>query len=252
LEATFTSLADAPRLTLEPDDPAGDPARRLGHVLNLWQVLGLAGRPDVTPLRRAQRGRTLRYGAWLGLRAVPGGLSGKIYVEMPLGLAPSGQGPGRLRMLGLSGDGTIERYFGDRDLLVSALPAILDPAGQRDRAADVAELLFALSGTRPAARLPVRDIGYSYRTDLSGDPQVTIYATSLALFGADDVAAQRLEEVARHLGGDWTIPAQIARRLQRLAPGRLHHGMVGLTLGRGHDPVLSCGLALPGGWRPWT
>ena len=271
IEQTFVSVHDAVRLTLEPDDPAGGAQGQLGRCLTWIEAFDLDGSGFNTDWLEAIKAgqndlRTpLRFGAWLGLRAryddpTP---AAKIYAEAPelgfsdfgrlvsscLGNGPTGAGlPGQATVVGLSADGSTEVYFAARDLLPSAVGRILDVAGQGGRSSEVIELLAELTLSQSRARLPVRDIGYSYAVATDGTiGAVTVYTTALGLFGRDSVLATRLAGAAEQLGGDLSDLAEAIAGKPELPAGELHCGMVGITIAPKAAPILSCGIALDEG-----
>lgn len=265
LEQTFVSDGGGIRLTVDPGDPKAGGAGQLQRALDWIEKLGLpAGQIHDLWLRRVVQGQAeiasdLRFGAWLGLRATPkaDGICARIYAEAPDGLQshvadqigrlPTGVGlPGPMTVVGMGTDGSVELYFAARDLLPSAIGAILQPAGLDSRTREVLDLLADLTLSQQLARLPVRDIGYSYAiSSAKGIDAVTIYATALGLFGRDQVAATRLAQAASLLGGDLTTLQRRLAAAPNLPPGVLHCGMVGITLRANQQrPILSCGAAI--------
>lgn len=258
LEQTFTSADTEMRLTLEVSDPSDDPALRLGKARAIATELGAALDEQCDAIERVQRDSPLKYGAWLGLRDEKGVAQPKLYLEVPEGgsdqaldllsggipdIAEMTNLPGRIHMVGIAPDGVIEIYAGCRDIRPATLSDILDRAGQGGQGGLVLDILCDLTCQMSRARVPIRDVGYSFRYGKPGDPLVpTIYGTAFALFGNDRVARDRLAEMASQLGGDFSHARAFADKLPATGPRILHHGMVGVSLIPSHAPVLSCGI----------
>ncbi|MFT4102036.1 MAG: hypothetical protein QM674_13555, partial [Burkholderiaceae bacterium] len=115
VELAWASRDAALRWTCEVAGPQTPEADRL-------PLAAKAAHVDVEPWAALQRGRRLRYGAWLGARQLDGERRTKVYLELPAGsLAPGPWAPaGRAlergvldlswRMAGVNDDGSVELY----------------------------------------------------------------------------------------------------------------------------------------------
>jgi hypothetical protein len=106
VEFAFSANDDLLRITLEPGGPECDAADKLDLALasmrRMDQMLPPAGLVDTW--REAQKGVSLRWGCWLGLRQDADSLRAKLYIEATDGWAQDDRASsplgGRLRMIG--------------------------------------------------------------------------------------------------------------------------------------------------------
>lgn len=231
------------RFSCEPGGRKLTPHGRLQLAGQLAEELGQVPLPseEFAALRWAQRGASLRYGGWLGVRvSQEGAVSTKLYAELSPDRPPPLLGdwvpklPDRLpqsRMLGLGGDGRAELYVRVPSLLPAELPALLAAAGLNERADEVLAELSERYGQTLRGRLPGSSIGVSYAPDAHGCT-VTIYLFARALWGSDARIRQRFAPLI----GD---PFQRLAYLSATAPlakrndWATRHGLVGLVLRSG-------------------
>jgi hypothetical protein len=204
IELTITDADPLLRWTSEIAGPEIVDAHRLGLVA---RRLAMAGQPVPSPLLAAlqavQRGRDLRYGAWLGGRTIDDTRSRfKLYSEIPAGVslhhlplppalrqatahAPHGALP---RMIGVEpGRGRIEIYL--------RLP-IIDPDDLRPllSAAGHAHGLDALERSLPdgTRRLAGRRLGISLASGAIESIEVALFVSARSLFPATPEMLHRL------------------------------------------------------------
>ncbi|CBS91124.1 hypothetical protein [Azospirillum lipoferum] len=257
-EFCFAEGASGLRYTVEYGPPGEQPERRLSDILGFLTRQGVQPpRGDVLDrIAALQRLGGLTYGAWLGVRHHDACDRFKVYAEVPAEAAPAAEAwttevlgkpprlPGptpRVNMIGLDADSNrFEIYLASRDLLRTGVSMALLPAGLSEMAGGILSAIDGMTPFAPRARLPARDIGFSYAVS-AGRTEVTftLYLVARKLFGDDrgcaDWIGDRLPEHAR-----------LMRILPLASPGIVHHGMIGLTVGPGlARPLLTVGVAAP-------
>jgi hypothetical protein len=201
---------------------------------------------------------SLSYGAWLRVRHDRAGDRFKIYAEVPaaasalaedwvagvLGTPLRLPGPAaRVEMLGLyAGSDKVEVYYAQVDMLRSGVAIALDPIGLSDASDTLLAAIDEMTPISKGARLPARDVGFSYAFAQSQPEAVfTLYLVAQKVFGDD-------QNCARWIAGRLPGHDDLMGVLPRTSPGVTHHGMIGLTIGPGGGrPLLSAGVAAPWG-----
>ncbi|WP_437593526.1 hypothetical protein [Sorangium sp. So ce1000] len=270
-EFTFTTRNDGIRYTLEVAPPRQKPGSRLARALEVLRELGCASFDEegLTLVRRAQAGGTLRYGAWVGVHHHEGGSSHKVYAEV----APQGEeaamawlNPRLCRPVGAAGrsitlqmigwrpaTGELEFYFRVRDLRPWELSALMHPLGLESCDKLLFEMLQKVYGRPLFQRLPGPVFGFSYALPPGGQPaaaatrRFTFYSLSETMFGDDAAARRKLMRYFHQLGCDMSYYAEMSAPAARSPGRRTHHGMFGVTVGEGVEPVSHIGLRPPGG-----
>jgi hypothetical protein len=211
IELTISDTDSLLRWTSEIAGPEIVDAHRLDLVA---RRLALAGQPVPPPLlealQAAQRDRDLRYGAWLGGRAVNDAQSRfKLYGEIPSGVsfhhiplppalrrviahAPNGA---RLRMLGVEPErGRIEIYLRLPTLDTDDLRPLLSAAGH-------AQALGALQRHLPdgTQRLAGRRLGISLASGATESIEVALFVSARTLFPAAPDMLHTLVPAITHL-----------------------------------------------------
>ncbi|MBU2667911.1 hypothetical protein KOI35_30810 [Actinoplanes bogorensis] len=202
---------------------AGDLLDRLGHRLPDPAAAALSG---------VQKGQSLRWGAWVGLRHGENGDRAKIYVEVPplapdaeaaLGRALTGApvprppGAERLRMAGYEpSTGRAEFYWRLGPLDFPRLAGILRlgrAGASLPRMTAVLRLLAGEPAGGPARPLPTARFGGSVARRAGADrTEVAVFAAAADLAGHDGRVRCRVDAALAHLGA--ALPGY-----HRLAPG---------------------------------
>ena len=179
LEFGFAECSAGFRYTTEVGPPGSRPSRRLGEVCAILQRRGAAVPAEsLRRVARLQQCGQLSFGAWLGVHHRETGDSFKIYAEVPaaardaadgwltalLGAPHHAPGPSpQVKMIGLEcRSGRIEVYYGATDQLRTAVPALAARAGRGAGSEALLGMIDALSVFPARAKLPVRDVGFSY------------------------------------------------------------------------------------------
>jgi hypothetical protein len=225
IEFTVIDADPLLRWTSEIAGPEIADSRRLGLVA---RYLALAGQPVPPPLlaalQAAQQGRDLRYGAWLGGRAIDGARSRfKLYAEIPAGVschhvplppalrqatahAPHGT---RLRMLGIEpARGRMELYLRLPTLAPDDLRPLLSAAGHVHGFDALACSLP--DGTR---RLAGRRLGISLAIGATGAIEVALFVSARTLFPAAPEMLHRLVPALANLPEALVRPTLVTLRL---------------------------------------
>lgn len=265
-EITCSTAADGPRYTLEVGPGDTPPGARLDQALHLLAALGDA--PDDDDETRGllagwqARGR-LRFGAWLGARHGANGSSYKVYAEVPAEArtevggylrARSGRPPalpGRVQQVQMVGwspvGGDVELYARVHDLRPWELAALMSPVGLQELAPAVLAIFEELSGRPFGQRLPGPVFGYSYRLPAAGSG-----GAAFSFFSFCEALAHDDADVRRRLRGHWRRQGVCMDYYTELSgptaghPGPWnHHGLIGVTVTAGADPVTYVGLRPP-------
>jgi len=260
LEFGFTEGGSGLRYTVESTPPGVDLAQRLSDVCEFVSSRGTPPPPidlmdRVTDL---QAHGSLSFGAWLGVRHDGADDRFKIYAEVPTAAGSAAEDwitkllgaplrmpgpPPRVKMIGLhAGSDRVEVYYASADMLRTGVSMALARAGLSGMSASVLSAIDGLTPFSAGARLPARDVGFSYAVTEGGpDVAFTLYLVAQKLFGDDRACT---EWIAGRLPGH----GDLMQVLPAAAPGVTHHGMVGLTVAPGvARPLLSTGVA-----APWT
>jgi hypothetical protein len=261
VELTVTELDQVVRWTAEVAPPEVDDAHRLDLVATCLAEAGEPVEPSLLEaLHACQRGRDLRYGAWLGGRVIDGMSRFKLYGELAAGVSlasiplppplkeatghvPDGAGP---RMIGVEpARHRIEVYW--------RLP-VLDPEDLRPLlvAAGHPGGVEVLDGHLPdgTRRLAGRRLGISLARGDDQSMEVALFASARTLFPAAPECLRALVPALARLPPDL---ARVTLVTLRLIPDG--HGLsfaVGVTAasGRPTGPTDGRGESLPVRCRP--
>jgi hypothetical protein len=258
LEFSFAEERPGLRYTVECGAPGANPELRLSDICKFLLRRGVP-LPSVDLLDRVtdlQSRGLLAYGAWLGVRHDRADDRFKIYAEVPAEAAPSAEawmtgvlgaplrlpGPaGQVKMVGLcAGSDRLEVYYASVDMLRTGLSMVLDRVGLSSMSHAILSVIDGMTPFSPRARLPARDIGFSYAF-AQGKPEAvfTLYLVAQKLFGDD-------QGCANWIGDRLPGHRDLMRVLSAASPGVTHHGMVGLTVAPGFArPLVSAGVAAP-------
>jgi hypothetical protein len=248
VELAWASRDAALRWTCEVAGPETPEADRL-------TLAAQAAAVEVAPWAAVQRGRRLRYGAWLGMRQLDGVRRAKVYLELPTSdLAP---GPwaeaGRdlahrvldltWRIAGVNDDGSVELYARVPELSWVELGNAARLVGDRGPLVDLVRELIRRP-YRWDADLP-RPSGLSLVLSSSGTPVALTWFTVAKWVWPDDAAVSAAVLRTTAL----VVHRSASRGLYRALSsgpddGRWRHGMVGV----GVD--LAGGTSLQAGLRP--
>ncbi len=246
VELAWASRDAAIRWTCEVAGPETPEADRLALAARAAGV-------DVAPWEEVQRGRHLRYGAWLGERRSGGVRRSKVYLELPAGrLAPgpwlgaSGDlahdvGDVTWRMTGVNDDGSVELYARVADLSWDGLGAAARLVGDGGALQDLVGRLVHGPG-RPRLGLSGPS-GLSLVLSPSGAPAALTWFTIAKWVWPDDAAVSAA--VLRSLGSV-DAPAASCDLYRALSTGpddgRWRHGMVGVGVDLAGGRWLQAGL----------
>ena len=257
LEFCFAEEGGGLRYTVECGAPRANPELRLSDICKFLLRRGVPLPIDL--LERVtdfQSRGLLTYGAWLGVRHDYVDDRFKIYAEVPPAAAPSAEawvagilgaplrlpGPAAtIKMFGLSaGSVRVEAYYASVDMLRGGLSMAMERVGLSSASDAVLAVVDGMTPFSPGARLPARDVGFSYAF-APGEPEAvfTLYLVARKLFGDDQACAE-------WIGGRLPGHGDLMRVLSAAPPGVTHHGMVGLSIAAGFArPILSAGVAAP-------
>ncbi|WP_322894973.1 MULTISPECIES: hypothetical protein [unclassified Yoonia] len=262
-EIMFRAGQNALRVTVEVDDPATAPTRRLNKACAAMAALG--GTPpdpilcDIIALAQA-RG-PLTYGARLQithtgdrcdtvllveLPAQGAGLARHLMPEVGAGLALIDQ-PLHLTMLSYDGkSGALSLHGTIFGATRHHLPPLADISGVAPDWLAMAIDGLAEIGTKDP--FPATNLGFSFAAKTPGQPpELTVFLAAKELFGNDDKSFQRVMACGgRRMRGY----AALLQQTHPAPPGMTLHGQIGLTARAGNPPVLSVNVAAPWSRQP--
>lgn len=144
-------------------------------------------------------------------------------------------------MIGLcAGSDRFEVYYAYVDMLRTGVSTALDRVGLLSMSDSVLSMIGGMTPFSKGARLPARDVGFSYAF-AQGKPEAvfTLYLVAQKLFGDD-------RGCAKWIGGRLPGYVDLMSVLPETTTGVTHHGMVGITVApSAARPLLSTGVAAP-------
>lgn len=257
LEFSFATFTGDLRYTVEVGGPEAPPETRLGRIDSLLDEFGSEGRHReiVRRFGQVQKGASLKWGAWLGVRhrKKDAGTSFKIYAETPpeasraaselvaeyLDGAPVFSGaPARLVLIGMSpGSDRCEFYFElpAPRLKLSDLDRLLAHVGLEERKDELVGLMrsFDFRGESSGAdALPDAQYGFSYSVlPPCREPVFSIIAFAADLAGGDGLVRRQVLLATRTrgwtLGGYASLTEPVADRFFRST----YHNMISFVAG---------------------
>lgn len=243
VELGFTGAGGQMRAIAEVAGPEVDPHERVIRALELAQPADLA---DIEPVLHAQRRATLRYGAWVGVRASPGrAATRKVYLEAPPGSFPSSPAT-VLNSIGVdAATGVVERYVRAHQMTQRRLTELLERVGVGGRESELVEAIDDC--VSPSLRPGLSDAPAGFSVAASEVGTITaVHLPAWRLGGSDGDVRARLLSAAQHHGWDLgayaCASAPLAAR-HRGAPRA--HGIVAWVLAPGRPVLLHVGLTPP-------
>jgi hypothetical protein len=247
VELAWASRDPALRWTCEVAGPETPEADRLALAAQAAEV-------EVAPWAAVQRGRRLRYGAWLGVRQLDGVRRAKVYLELPTGdLAPgrwaeAGRDMARRvldltwRMTAVNDDGSVELYARVPELSWAQLGAAARLVGDHGPLVDLVQELIRRPYSRWDADLP-RPSGLSLVLSPSGTPLALSWFTVAKWVWTNDAAVSAAVLRTTTL----VVHRKASRGLYRALSsgpddGRWRHGMVGVGVDMAGGTWLQAGL----------
>jgi hypothetical protein len=181
-----------------------------------------------------QSGHDLAFGAWLGCRAGPQGVTAKLYAEVPAGASwrarsvdlGAQEAPPRI-VAYLPASGTFEVYTRVRRAHPGEIPALLAAGGAEHHAAHVHDYIEELQGRRLRDRLP-GPVGVSY--EWPRGERVTLHFYARALWGPDAAIRREFSRAMRALRWDDAPYLRATEPIAERNDWRTYHGLVGVTL----------------------
>jgi hypothetical protein len=245
VELGFPGAGGEMRAVAEVAGPEIGPHQRAARALELAGPTG--GTAAIERVLRAQEDASLRYGAWVGVRAAPGRpASRKLYLEAPPGSVDVPAAT-RLRMVGVDGvSGTVERYVMVPRMTRRTLAELLAPVGLDDRAPSLAAIAETCLSPSAGPALSGGPAGFSLAGPGRSGAVAALHLPAWRLGRSDaDVRARLLAVAHRHgwdLGAYAAASAPLAGR--RHGPPRAH-GVVAWVVAPGHPVLVHIGLTPP-------
>jgi hypothetical protein len=258
VEFTFRTGSDTLSYTAEPGLPLSSPAAKWRTIAAIVGIGSLDRKTnDLLSLLRAQPDQ--RFGCWLGVRQSASAVGFKVYQEVtPFGHElvrrnllvdlPSLDPKPRIvpQLVGQAlPAGATEFYFHITDPRPSTLHALLKAADAAERLRLVTDCLAWLAAI-PASQLREQlRIGLSYRVAAGQPTIVTFFVHAAQISESNQQIRQRLLELARQLGLDFTQYERATHSLADWEPPIPAHGLVGVTIEPSGNVSLSVGVTPP-------
>jgi hypothetical protein len=244
VELGFPGAGGEMRAVADVAGPEVDPHQ---HVIRALELAQPDDRVAIEAVVRAHARATLRYGAWIGVRASPAtSPTRKLYLEAPRGsvVAPAGTTP---LMVGVDvATGAVEHYVRVERMTPRTLAELLAPSGLGGRAGELAAVADSCLAPSAGPALSGAPTGFSVAAG-DGGPVAAVHLPAWRLGRTDaDVRARLLSAADRH---GWDLGPYVCASAPLVACRHgvpRAHGIVAWVLAPDRPVLLHIGLTPPG------